>query len=81
MSKKELNSDINELMKRINKFSNVNKEYEYLNTGIDVLDNFFAGFSDVQRGRGGMLRGKMYSFSGGAGVGKTTLLLDICKRF
>ncbi len=69
-----------DLIKKINKYCNVNRSYEYIKTGVSLIDCFLSGNVKIDKSIGGFLRGKLYSFSGGAGVGKTTLLLYLCKK-
>lgn len=76
-TKKETKED---KIKNLDKRNILKKEDEYIATGNYLLDNYFAGFEDIIVGRGGLLRGKVISIAGGPGIGKSTLVLEMCSK-
>lgn len=65
----------------VKEFSSLTIKQGYVKTGIIPFDIFISGMNDYVEGEVGFLRGKFYSFAGNTGVGKSTLMLDISRRF
>ncbi len=65
----------------VKEFSSLTIKQGYVKTGIVPFDIFISGMNDYVENEVGFLRGKFYSFAGNTGVGKSTLMLDISRRF
>ena len=69
-----------DILSRLEEMNLLNKEEIKIKSGILLLDMFVAGENAVND-RIGFLKGKMMSISGPNGIGKSTMLMELVKRW
>lgn len=73
--------DERSLLNEIIKYDNLNIKLNFLKTQIDIIDAFFGGERDLFSNDIGIAIGKLIGIAGDNGVGKSTLMMEISKRF
>ena len=69
-----------DLTSLISEYNTMNEKDEYIKTNIPLLDMFVGGKNNICEEMG-FLKGKLYSLSGPNGIGKSTMIAEISKRF
>lgn len=77
MAKEKLDD---EFIKKLNSMGTFTAKQDYVSTDFPFLDNFVAGYPDIEVGRGGFPRTRWVSFAGESGVGKTTIVMEAVSR-
>jgi archaellum biogenesis ATPase FlaH len=74
----KINDDLDLMLKN---FVVRNVKDDYISTGNLILDKFLSGSDLYDNSSGGFIRGKLYSFTGDSGVGKSTLMMYFSSIF
>lgn len=72
--------DDKEVLKDLLDLDVLNAKSYYIRSGIDILDTFVAGEKFVDHTKIGFPVAKIIGLSGDNGVGKSTLMMEVCKR-
>ena len=78
MAKKKKNiDDITKSFKKINEMGLYTKNENYISIGKPIIDSYVSGYTKVIKDKPiGYCRGKIYSFAGKSGIGKSTFVMS-----
>ena len=80
MAKGKGKEEKKDILSRLEEMNLLNKEEVKIKSGILLLDMFVAGENSIND-RIGWLKGKTFSISGPNGIGKSTMLMELIKRW
>ena len=69
-----------DILSRLEEMNQLGKDEVYIKSGILLLDMFVAGANSITD-KIGWLKGKTFSISGPNGIGKSTMLMELIKRW